>query len=228
MSDMMADIAKYSKIWDDALEKGIFKDAPKPPQPSEPRDSADFFGNYLSGEYDMDKPLNEVDVQYWRNVSRMAGVSGGKYVDPLLMVEDARDPLKLPTAPKVNKKPSSFEELRGPSTEIGEQSAKAQDKVRMQSNDPNPQSSNAYGPDSMDGDAGTTRISAGWAAADKNIIGLEELKKSLYELECKMSDSEGLSDSKVKSLDGKMKDLKKQIDELSNAIVPRYPADHVG
>lgn len=228
MSDFLADLDKYKKKWEDALEQGIFKDAPKPPQPGEPHDSADFFGNYLSGEYDMDRPLNEVDVTYWANVSRMAGTHGSKYVDPLLMVEDAHNPLKLPTTPKVNRKPSSFEELRGPTTEIGEQKAKAEDKVRMVANDPNTQTSPAYGPDTMDSETGTTRISAGWAAADKNIIGLEELKKSLYELECKMSDGEGLSDNKIKTLDSKMKDLKRQIDELSNAIVPRFPADHLG
>ena len=73
MSDMMSDINKYAAIWDDALAKGIFADAPKPPQAAEPGETADFFGQYLSDDYDMDKPLNEVDVKYWAQVSQLAG-----------------------------------------------------------------------------------------------------------------------------------------------------------
>jgi len=34
MSDMMDDINKYAAIWDKALAKGIFNNAPKPPTPS--------------------------------------------------------------------------------------------------------------------------------------------------------------------------------------------------
>jgi hypothetical protein len=87
MSNMMDDINKYAKIWDDALEQGIFKDAPKPAQPRNPdaEDSffgSDFFGQNKSPEYDMDAPLNEVDSKYWAKISRMA--DRGKYVDPLL------------------------------------------------------------------------------------------------------------------------------------------------
>ena len=80
----MDDINKYAKIWDDALEKGIFKDAPKPAQPRN-RDAedfgTDFFGQSLY-DYDPNEPLNECDTKYWAKVSRMADHSG-QYVDPL-------------------------------------------------------------------------------------------------------------------------------------------------
>lgn len=76
---MMDDIEKYSKMWDDAKAAGIFAEAPKPPAPAEPTDSADYFGNFLGGNYDIDKPLNEVDVTYWNRLSKMAGGS----LDPL-------------------------------------------------------------------------------------------------------------------------------------------------
>ena len=67
---MMDDINKYAKIWDDAMQKGIFDDASKV-QP-EKTQSTDFFGQYLNDDYDMDKPLNEVDSKYWRRVSQKA------------------------------------------------------------------------------------------------------------------------------------------------------------
>ena len=80
MGDMKSDIDKYAKIWDSALEQGIFDDAPKPPKPSMPEADADYFGQYQIND---DIPLNEVDVQYWEKVSRIAG-NTGKYVDPLV------------------------------------------------------------------------------------------------------------------------------------------------
>ena len=59
MSSMMDDINKYAKIWDSALAKGIFNDAPRPPVPAEPEASADFFGQLKTDDYDMFSPLNE-------------------------------------------------------------------------------------------------------------------------------------------------------------------------
>jgi hypothetical protein len=91
MSDMMDDINKYAAIWDAAQEKGIFKDAPKPPQPrnQDAEDSffgADFFGQNRSAEYDIDEPINEVDSKYWATLSRMADPLS-HYVDPLMTEE---------------------------------------------------------------------------------------------------------------------------------------------
>ena len=70
----MDDINKYADIWDKALEKGIFKDAPKPAQPRnlDAEDAQDFFGQNLSAEYDPDVQLNEVDIKYWAKISKMA------------------------------------------------------------------------------------------------------------------------------------------------------------
>lgn len=73
MSSMMDDINKYAKIWDSALSKGIFTDAPKPPAPAEPEASADFFGQLKTSEYDMDAPLNEGEVKYWSEMAKIAG-----------------------------------------------------------------------------------------------------------------------------------------------------------
>lgn len=76
-SDMMADINKYAAIWDKAVANGIFADAPKPAvtQPSG-EESTDFFGNYMSDEYDIDRPMNEVDSKYWALLSEGAAQRG--------------------------------------------------------------------------------------------------------------------------------------------------------
>lgn len=76
INNMMDDINKYAAIWDDAQAKGIFKDAPKPPVPSESEETVDFFGQYLTDDYNIDRPLNEVDTKYWAQVSRMADPNG--------------------------------------------------------------------------------------------------------------------------------------------------------
>lgn len=72
MSSMMDDINKYAAIWDNALSKGIFADAPKPPTPAEPEASADFFGQLKTDEYDMNGVLTESESKYWAEVAKVA------------------------------------------------------------------------------------------------------------------------------------------------------------
>jgi hypothetical protein len=74
MGDMMDDINKFAKIWDDAVQKGIFNSAPSPKEDQEEERGTDFFGQYKTDEYDRDKPLNEVDAKYWKMLSKEVGV----------------------------------------------------------------------------------------------------------------------------------------------------------
>lgn len=98
MSDMMDDINKYAAIWDDALTKGIFKDADAAAAKQVRRSAdeeeesffgSDFFGQHRSTEYDRDEPLNEADTKYWAEVSKLADPHG--YTDPLKLVESKED-----------------------------------------------------------------------------------------------------------------------------------------
>lgn len=73
MGSMMDDINKFSKIWDDALKSDIFKSEPKQPEDEEKGSGADFFGNYLSPEYDIDRPLNEEAAKDWSDMVKIAG-----------------------------------------------------------------------------------------------------------------------------------------------------------
>jgi hypothetical protein len=89
MGDMMDDINKFAKIWDNALQKGIFDSPPSPANTRQEEEEdadrgTDFFGQYLTDEYDIDKPLNEVDAKYWSIVSKRA--------DPL---SEENNPLKF-------------------------------------------------------------------------------------------------------------------------------------
>ena len=112
MGDMQSDLNKYAKIWDDALQKGIFNDVPKE-DPS--KNSTDFFGQYLNAEYDMDKPLNEVDTKYWAILSRRADplfVEGKKEEDEAkantASVINAHNPIQPNSAGKDQESPKSF------------------------------------------------------------------------------------------------------------------------
>lgn len=83
---MMDDINKFAKIWDDAVQKGIFADAPKP---AGKQAESDFFGQYLSDEYDKEAPLNEVDAKYWVRVAKAA--------DPLFVENTKEQDSKINT-----------------------------------------------------------------------------------------------------------------------------------
>lgn len=71
MGDMMDDINKFAKIWDDAVQKGIFSPSEAEPKPVEDK-GTDFFGQYKTTEYNIDRPLNEVDTKYWAALSKKA------------------------------------------------------------------------------------------------------------------------------------------------------------
>lgn len=74
LSNMMDDIEKYAAMMDNAFAKGVFQDEKKevPATQDDEAANTDFFGQYLNDEYDIDKPLNEVDSKYWALVAKMA------------------------------------------------------------------------------------------------------------------------------------------------------------
>lgn len=87
MSNMMDDIDKYSQMWDKAVEQGVFpKETREVPEDSADDDyeaGTDFFGTYArEDQYDLDRPLNECDVNYWKSVSESAA-GRSSYFNPL-------------------------------------------------------------------------------------------------------------------------------------------------
>jgi hypothetical protein len=69
MSNIEDDFEGWVKKWDDAQREGIFKDAPKPANPSGNTSDHSFFG------LRQDNPTNsidDVDAKYWNAISSMA------------------------------------------------------------------------------------------------------------------------------------------------------------
>lgn len=77
MGSMMDDINKYSKIWDQALEAGIFKDDSVNPQ-AEVDAKSDFFGNYRNEGDDVDQPLNENEFKHWNSILERSSLNPSK------------------------------------------------------------------------------------------------------------------------------------------------------
>ncbi len=78
MKNIRTDLDYFADIWDKALKDGVFKDAPKPPEPN--RDS-DFFGQWDGSE---EVPMNECDAKYWARVYNLSkGTGPGAAPDPL-------------------------------------------------------------------------------------------------------------------------------------------------
>lgn len=158
------DIDKYAKIWDAALEKGIFDDAPKPPQPK-----TDFYGQFNIEE---EVPLNEVDAKYWDQVSKMAGL-GNQYHEEL-----SKDELKKVAIA-----------VSGAHNPIMPQSVGKDQELKVTQN---------------------------WGVGGKEIEQLEELKVRLEKLEGKLNALN--TEESGKDTQSKIDSLKKQIDELSDAM----------
>ena len=191
MSSMMDDINKYAQIWDSALAKGIFADAPKPPAPSEPEASADFFGQLKTDVYDMDGVLTEGESKYWAQIAKSAA-QRTPYHMPL---NEERDMDAATVKKHANRLGSTF----------------------------NPVYPNTVGKDQ---DLGTpVKVTQNWGVGGKELNDLEDLKKRLYELEVKLSQSGIIKPEKGKKKGGAestilkgMEDLRKDIDELSDKL----------
>lgn len=194
MSSMMDDINKYAAIWEKAQSKGIFDNAPRPPVPSEPDASADFFGQYKSDDYDIDGAmhLTEGEVKYWADMAKIAAVRSAYHM-PL---NEEREMDSSTIKKSSNRLGSTF----------------------------NPVYPNTVGKDQ---DLGTpVKVTQNWGVGGKELNDLADLKKRLYELEVKLSQSGIIKAEKGKKkkdsgestiLKG-MDDLKKQIDDLSDRL----------
>jgi hypothetical protein len=196
VNDMMADINKYADIWEKALKKGIFDNVPREPVPGgaivpSMDSNADFFGQLNTDEYDMDSPLNEADVKYWAEISRSAA-SRSAYHMPL---NEEREISKEDAKKLSNKLGSTF----------------------------NPVYPNTVGKDQ---DLGTPeKVTQNWGVGGKKLNDLEDLKKRLYELEVNLTKAGIIKEKGAKKKDSdestllkSMRDLKKQIDDLSDKL----------
>ena len=190
---MMDDINKFAKIWDKAIADGVFPKESKEEKPEGPESGADFFGNYTTEDYDMDRPLNECDSKYWKLVADSA-----KTRAPYENISEERKTTAKQNKKIANKLGSTF----------------------------NPVQDYTVGKDQE------VKVTPNWGVGGKELNDLEELKKKLYDLEVKLNSAGILKPKKKKDADEStilkgMEDLKKQIDDLSNALNGnRYAKDY--
>lgn len=97
-------------------------------------------------------------------------------------------------------------------------------KVKKLANLPNRVNSDSYGRDGS-AKSGKTKVAAGWTE-DPNMRKLEDLKKKLYDLECKMSDPDGLDEVKAKKMQKQFTKLNNDIADLSDKFVGDYQTNH--
>ncbi len=97
-------------------------------------------------------------------------------------------------------------------------------KVKKLANLPNRVNSDTYGRDGS-AKSGKTKVAAGWTE-DPNMRKLEDLKKKLYDLECKMSNPDGLDEVKAKKMEKQFTKLNNDIADLSDKFVGDYKTNH--
>ncbi len=199
---------KWTDMWAKAQVDGTFADAPKPPACGGNVGANDFFGNHRPAEK---SDLKDSDTEYWRQVYNLSSHQG-----------EAPDVLAEARKAEEKKKKSKIEEPVRPSEKKDETKAKA----KKMGQDPNPQRPDTFGKDGVD-KKGTTKVSPGWAAMDEDFVKLDGLKRKLYDLECKMHSKEGLSEQKYKAITSQLDSLKRQIDNLSDDLTPKYGTDHL-
>lgn len=72
MKSISDDLNNFSKIWEKALEQGVFPEQEaKPPVPEDDAPGTDFFGVFSNDGYDS-QPLNECDSKYWALMAEFA------------------------------------------------------------------------------------------------------------------------------------------------------------
>ena len=80
MSNMMDDIEKYAGMWDKALENGVFKDAPKPPERK-----GSFFG---LNQDNSNTSVEDVDTKYWNDVYNQSNYFSGEESEDQMLHEE--------------------------------------------------------------------------------------------------------------------------------------------
>lgn len=206
-------------LWDQAIASGIFDSADK-----EQKATTDFFGQSLAE----DPGINNQDTSYWNDV---VARSGEIFPDENMMLMEAakkkaNENKKAKTKKKV-KDPSKLNADGGKplndlvkTTFEKEKKLTNAGKVDVVGNQPQKVAPDTVGPDASD-KSGRVRVTAG-LAAHPNLERLEELKKKLYQLETEMSDKDGLSDKRIRSLEKKFQDMFTQIEKLSNELHGKY------
>ena len=192
--EYMKQINQWADDYEKAMEDGVFDNAPQSPVPSSQTADPSFFGLTQTN------PTPEVsrpDAEYWAQLNDMVGNSNSKYeTDEQQVINEDEDKEEV-VEEAVD--PDKFDGLKDHPMVKGALS-------------PNP-----VRPWTIEKDQ-RRRVTPNWGAGEE-LNELAELKKNLYDLECKLSGQDGLlvdNENITKKLDN----LKKQLDALSDELQP--------
>ncbi len=199
-------LENWMKQWKSAQEKGLFKDAPKPPVINEQTKSSDYFGNIKEQAEPKAVGVKNCDAQYWQQVYKLS--KGQKLTEQTSKIED--DPLGSTPQGKLRDVPDK-NSLGTKAAELG--------------NAANPVIPSTRGEDQR------KHITPDWADG-KGLRELVDLKTSLYKLEVKINShpkfgAYGDESPEIKKIQTQIDELKHKIDELSNSLSPDFVQDEL-
>jgi hypothetical protein len=198
---MQQDFDKWVDLWDKAQVS-----MPKP-QPTKRADSNSFFG-MNSVDDDTIDDINRSDAEGWSDVIDRTNALYAPVGD--LITEE--------TKKKKKKTKKKKEELTVVDDEDGfgkKLASKIGDKNQFIS--PNPIHFASVGTDQK------LRITPNWTSGDA-LAALAKLKSMMYDLECEMLTKEAMG-SDVESLESRLENMKKQVDALSQKLIPDVKTD---
>ena len=192
--DLMAQLNNWADMYEKAQEDGVFETTPKPHLPTPQTSKDSFFGLQQTNPT---SDVNSVDSEYWKSVYERIRGEDGEDMAPDVTQDDVLDG-------------ELFQESYAPEKLDG---AKNHPAVRRASN-ANPVEPWTVGSDKH------SHVTPNWTSG-KELEELDGLKRSLYDLEVKLSGPDGLREDKDNTdVINKLDKLKKDIAELSDALAP--------
>lgn len=191
------ELQDYTAKWEKAVKDGVFADN-KVEKPTKEDTFFDIIKKEPTNEF------NPADVDYWNSIQNMSFNT----TEFKVYTEEAKKEKKKESAADFKPVDNSLEADKDVNDIIK--------KAEKLANNPNPVYHDSYGKDSTD-ESGKTRVTAGFSADDR-LPALQDLYKSLYQLEVKMSSKDGLDEKLSKSMQKEIDKVKKLISKISDSM----------
>lgn len=205
--NLMKQLNNWADMYEKAQDSGVFEAAPKPHLPSPQTSQDSFFGLQQTNPT---SDVNGVDSEYWSDVyHRIRDNRGNMAPDVTQPDDDVLDGDLMQETLKL-----AGEDVQEAHTPEKLEKAKDHPAVKHASAQ-NPTNPWTTGKDQR------RKVTPNWTEGEE-LEELDKLKRSLYDLEVKLSGPDGLREDKDNSeVISKLDKLKKDIDELSDALAPQ-------
>jgi len=188
---------KWCGQWEDAMEKGVFEDAPKPPVPSSQTSDSSFFGLVNT---DPTPCPSDADAGYWNDV-HVATERGYGTTDPLVLIDHMS-----------HEKQELLKEEKRDKKSLGA-------SVKAVADSPNPIRHSSVGNDREleDGPLGVTY-------SPEDLDTLAEMKLKLHDLQDQLNSFEATGKNSTK-FQGQIENIREKIEELSSDLTHSHPTE---